>query len=147
MRGQGAIAIGDSGIAFGAEVPHRGRIFNEESETAGVQQRQDASGVGADGIAHSGVQTVVHVRQHHIQVGLIAAGDIQFGQPLLLHAGDQAGAKIQERAARGGVCAGGVNLQRVEARLLPELRAHVGVHGREAARVIDALQRLEVEFG
>ena len=68
-------------------------------------------------------------------------------EPLLLHAAREPGAEIQKQPARRLVRARAEQFQRVEARLLPELRAHVGVHRREAARVGDPFQRLEVQLG
>ena len=78
---------------------------------------------------------------------MVAARQIQFGDPLLLHAAGQPGAEIQELPARRVVRARAEQLARIEARLLLEQRAHVGIHRREAARVGDALQRFEIELG
>src|ERR1019366_7699869 len=44
MRGQGAIALGDGGITFGAKVPDGGRVLDEEGEGARVQQRKHTFG-------------------------------------------------------------------------------------------------------
>src|ERR1035441_3759424 len=75
MRGQGAIALGDGGIAFGAKVPDGGRVFDEEGEAARVQQRKHPFGIGPNGIAHCLVQAVVDVGQDQVEVRLLAARD------------------------------------------------------------------------
>ena len=98
VRRQGTVALSDSGITFGTEVPHRCGILDQEREAARVQKGQHARGVGADGIAHTGVQAVVHVGQHQIEIGLGAARLIQLGEPFLLHAVGESGAEIEKGA-------------------------------------------------
>src|SRR4051812_39522632 len=57
--GQRTVTLGYGRVALRAEVPYGGGVLDQEGEAVGVEERQDAGCVGADGFAHAGVEAVV----------------------------------------------------------------------------------------
>src|ERR1035438_3835426 len=99
MRSDRPVAFGYGGVPLRPEVPDRGGIFDEKGEGVAVEQRQNARGVGANGIAHTWVEAIVDMREDEIEVGFAASGGFQFADPLLLHFACEGGAKFQESRA------------------------------------------------
>ena len=127
--GQRTVAFGDGGVALGAQVPDGGGVLDQESEVVGIEQLQHARGVGAEGVAHAGIEAVVDVGQHQIEVRLGAARLLQLIEPLLLHLEDESGAAVEE-VARGEGLAG----------------AFLGA-GVKREGLAGAFERFEVELG
>ena len=69
-----------------------------------VEQRQDARGVGADGVAHAGVEAVVDVGEDQVQVGLGAARllELRRSTPPACGGRDRRGNRGTAREASGG---------------------------------------------
>jgi len=70
---EGLVAAGDLGIALRPQVPDGGRVLDQEGESVPFELGQKAGGVGADGVAHAGIEAVVDVREHQVQAGPAAA--------------------------------------------------------------------------
>ena len=78
-------------IAYSPDVGSR--LLDRKPNVPGV--RQHPTGIGAYGILHSGVETVVNVGQDDVEAGLPLFSGCQ---PVFLHAPNQVRAKIQELA-------------------------------------------------
>ncbi len=74
--GERRIAGGDLRVALGAEVPDGGRILHQERELVLLEHRQGALGVGADQVAHPGVEAVVDVGEDQVEVRLAFAAHL-----------------------------------------------------------------------
>ena len=64
----------------------------------GIEQRQDAGGIGADGVFHAGVETIVHVGENDIETRLCGSELFGYFEPVFLHVAGEIGAKIEELA-------------------------------------------------
>jgi hypothetical protein len=84
------------GIALRAEVPDGGGIFDQEREVVLIEQGENARGVGADEIVHAGIEAVVHVSEHKVQIGLRCADGFDLADPFLLLAAGQIGAVVEK---------------------------------------------------
>src|SRR5271166_4053203 len=57
-------------ISLGAEIPDGGRILDEKREVVLVEQRQNAGRVRSYEIPHTGIETIVHVGEDEVEIGL-----------------------------------------------------------------------------
>ena len=71
VRGERSVLFGDLGITLRPEVPEGRRVFDQEGEGVGVEKRQDAAGIRADGVFHAGVEAVVNVGQDEVETGAV----------------------------------------------------------------------------
>ncbi len=90
------VTRGDLRITLRAEVPDGGGILDQEREVVLIEQGQNARGVGADEIAHAGIEAVVDVREHEIQIGLGGADGFDLADPFLLLAAREIGAIVEK---------------------------------------------------
>ena len=113
-----------------------------------IEQGQHSRGVGADEIAHAGIEAIVHMREHEIEIGLGGADGFDFADPFFLLAAREVGAEVEKSPQTRGVRIGRLKqFDRIEAVEAVEFVAHVLVHGREAGGIGGALERFEIEFG
>ena len=89
-RRQRRIPPRDLPVALRPQVPHRRRILHQEREGTPFQQRQHARGIRPDGVPHAGIEPVIHVGEHHIQVGLLVAAGAPFRRATPPASGGQA---------------------------------------------------------
>ena len=143
---QSGIPLRQRLIALRPKVPDGSRVLDQERKGMPVEQRKNACGIRPDGVAHPGVETVVHMRQDKVEVRLVAPQRLHLRQPILLHLARQLAAKVEKRPPRSRILAGPEKLDRVESVPGAKLRAHIVVHRREARGVAHALERLEIQL-
>ena len=113
-----------------------------------IEQWQHPRGVGADEIAHAGIEAVVHMREHEIEIGLGGADGLDLADPFLLLAAREVGAVVEKSPQTRGIGIGGLKqLDGIETVEALEFVAHILVHGREAGGVGGALERFKIELG
>ena len=116
MRRQRLVARGDLRIALRPEVPDGGGIFDQEREIVVIEQGQHTRGVGADEIAHAGIEAVVDMSEHEIEIGLGGADGFDFADPVFLLAARELGAVVEKSPQTRGVGIGRLKqLDRIEA--------------------------------
>ena len=116
MRGERLIAGGDLGIALRAQVPDGGRILDQEREVVVIEQGENARGVRADEIVHARIESVVHVSEHKVQIGLRCPDGFDLADPFLLLAKREIGAVVEKGPEARVVGLGGLKqLDGVEA--------------------------------
>ena len=99
--GERLIASGDFRIALRTEIPDGGRVFDQKREIVFGDERQRAGGVGADGVLHAGVETVVDMSQGEVEVRANGAQGADLRHPILLHeAGEFRRGSRETRAGR-----------------------------------------------
>ena len=112
-------------------MPDGGRVFDQKGEAVQVQQRQSAAHIGAERVAHAGVEAIVDMGENQVQIGVDAARLFDFGEPFRLHAAGEPGAKIQKASAGRRRCGDRERARADRCRSLPEFlrgrRAFMGV--------------------
>ncbi len=112
-----------------------------------IEQREYAAGIGANGVFHAGVETIVHMGQHNIEARTKGAKLFCGIEPVFLHAARKPGAKIEKLVQRSGIGTLLPEFQRIPAELRAKGRPHVIVHRSESGGIACAFERFEVEFG
>ena len=134
-------------VALGAEMPDGGGVLDQEGEAVGIEQREHAGGVGADGIAHAGVEAIVDMGEDEIEMRTGFTKFSNLRHPFLLHAACELCAKIEKCAQGTGIFAGAEQLERIESLRLAKSGADIVIHGSEPGRVACAFERFKVELG
>ncbi len=98
VRRQRSVSLRDFGIALRAEIPDCRGIFDQKRERLLIEKRQDARGVGSDSVFHSWIETIVHVCENNVEIGLHGTELRREAEPLLLHAARETGAEVEELA-------------------------------------------------